>query len=290
MEILSWNIQAAKGVDNIVSTERITSDIRAFSDPDVICLQEILRTPEHDQVADLSQAFPDYECVFGAAINRLYPSGRLEFGNMILTRLPILQITQHKLPQPAEPEQKHMPRQAIELLLVNQNEFLRVTTLHLDYFAAGQRSAQVGYLAGHHQECLARFRSPSPEGGEEQFASMPETARSIYCGDFNLTVDTDDYKTMLKGGCNNNTHGNENQNSASDNASAESGLIDCWRHVHGSATHDPTCGIFDREQWPEGPHCRDFFFASTDVAENVTAMEVETNTAASDHQPLKIKL
>ena len=128
LEILSWNIQAAKGVDNVVSTKRIADHIRTFSNPQVICLQEVLRTPEQDQFAELSREFPDFECLSGAAINRLYPSGRLEFGNMLLSRLPILQVTQHKLPQPAAPQHKHMPRQAIEVILVNNNELLRVTT------------------------------------------------------------------------------------------------------------------------------------------------------------------
>ena len=278
MEILSWNIQAAKGVDNVVSTKRIADHIRAFSKPDVICLQEVMRTPEQDQFAELGAEFPDFECVFGAAINRLYPSGRLEFGNMLLSRLPILQITQHKLPQPAEPEQKHMPRQAIEVVLVNNNEFLRVTTMHLDYFAAKQRTAQVKYLAEHHQECIARNQSPSPEGGEEQFASLAETSRSIYCGDFNLTVDSDDYQTMT------------GRVAGSETSNEKPALLDCWRHVHGNKPHDPTCGIFDRVQWQEGPHCRDFFFASPDVAEHVSSMSVDTSTAASDHQPLKITI
>ena len=278
MEILSWNIQAAKGVDNVVSTRRIADHIRAFSKPDVICLQEVMRTPEQDQFEELGAEFPDFQCVFGAAINRLYPSGRLEFGNMLLSRLPILQITQHKLPQPAEPEQRHMPRQAIEVVLVNNNEFLRVTTMHLDYFAAKQRTAQVKYLAEHHQECIARNQSPSPEGGEEQFASLAETSRSIYCGDFNLTVDSDDYQTMTG-----RVAGSETNN-------GNPALVDCWRQVHGNKPHDPTCGIFDRVQWQEGPHCRDFFFASPDVAEHVSSISVESSTAASDHQPLKITI
>jgi len=67
-------------------------------------------------------------------------------------------------------------------------------------------------------------------------------------------------------------------------------MVDCWRHLHGGKEHDPTCGIFDHVQWKEGAHCRDFFFVSPEVADNVTGMSVETNTAASDHQPLKITL
>jgi len=146
------------------------------------------------------------------------------------------------------------------------------------YFAAKQRTAQVNYLAEHHQECIARNQSPSPEGGEEQFASLAETSRAIYCGDFNLTVDSDDYQTMTG-----RVAGSEINN-------GKPALVDCWRHVYGNKPHDPTCGMYDRVQWQEGPHCRDFFFASPDVAEHVSSISVETSTAASDHQPLKITI
>lgn len=268
-EIVSWNIQAAKGVDGVTSSKRIADDIQAFSNADVICLQEVLRTADDDQVHDIAGFFPDHEVYFGSAINRAHPSGRLEFGNMILTRLNVLQAVYHKLPEPAEPEAKNMPRQAIELILQYNGEPLRVVTTHLEYFAFQQRTAQVHYLAQHHLECIQRFRHPSPTGGTEQFESIPETALSIYAGDFNLTVDSDDYKHLTT-----NT--------------AVSGLKDCWRLVHGEKPHDPTCGIFDHVQWEEGSHCRDFFFASADMAARVSDMGVQLETAASDHQPIKI--
>ncbi len=271
MEILSWNIQAAKGVDEVISTERIANDIKQFADADVICLQEVMCTPASNQVAEFTALFNGYTPVFGAAIDRLYPGGRLQFGNMILTRLPLLQIFLHKLPQPAEPDCKYMPRQAVEVVVQADDELLRVTTLHLEYFAAGQRAAQVNYLVNHHAECLDRFRHPSPEPGQEQFEPLAQTSRNIYCGDFNLTVDSPDYRTMVQEGNND-------------------GLVDCWRQVHQQASHDPTCGIYDRVQWEEGPHCRDFFFASPDVAPSLKEFSVNQKTAASDHQPFKIAL
>ena len=274
MDILSWNIQAAKGVDNVVSIERIVNDIKQLSDADIICLQEILVTPEDNQVEQLSQHFPEHTPVFGAAIDRLDPPGRLQFGNLILCRLPLLQIVHHKLPQPAEPTAKHMPRQAIEIIVDYGDTPLRVVTTHLDYFAEKQRSAQVNYLAEHHRECIQRHLQPSPQGGDVQFQSMTETPLSLYCGDFNLTVGTDDYKTMAAGTA----------------TKSDASLIDCWTKLNGPLPHPPTCGIFDHVQWQEGPHCRDFFFASTKLASRVTHSEVDVQTAASDHQPLFITL
>jgi len=267
--IVSWNIQAATGVDGVTSSKRIADDIRDFADADVICLQEVMRTGENDQVHDIASFFPHHEAFFGTAINRAHPSGRLEFGNMILTRLPVLQAAYHKLPEPAEPESLSMPRQATELILQYNNETLRLVTLHLDYFAVKQRAAQVRYLANLYIEGIQRFRQPSPDVGTEQFKSIPETHLSIFTGDFNFKVDSADYKQLIS-------------------TTEEPGLSDCWRLHHGKKPHDPTCGIFDHVQWKEGPHCRDFFFASPDIAKRVTDMAVQTQTAASDHQPIRL--
>ncbi len=273
IDILSWNIQAAKGVDDVTSVDRIASDIKQLSDADVICLQEVLVTSNVDQLSTLTQHFPEHTPVFGAAIDRLDTIGRLKFGNLILCRLPLLAINQHKLPQPAEPSAKHMPRQAIEVLVSYKDSPLRIVTTHLEYFAEKQRSAQVAYLAAHHVQCLERQRNPSPHGGEAQFASIPETADSIYCGDFNINVDSSDYALI-----------------ANIPDKPTTPLVDCWRHLHPSEPHTPTCGIYDHKQWQDGPHCRDFFFASTALANRVKKITVDTHTAASDHQPLAITI
>jgi len=270
-DIVSWNIQAATGVDGKTCTRRIADDIRSFSDADVICLQEVLRTGEHDQVTEISSFFPDHDVYFGPAINRAHPTGRLEFGNMILSRLTTLQVINHKLPEPAEPGVSNMPRQAIELILQYNSEPVRVLTTHLEFFAVGQRAAQVRYLAERYAESVKRHNNPAPAGGSEQFESIPETALTICTGDFNLTPDSEDYKHLT-------------------NSTDAYALTDCWRLIHGSKPHDPTCGIFDHVQWKEGSHCRDFFFVSPQMATRVIDMAVETETAASDHQPIKITI
>lgn len=268
MNIISWNIQAAKGVDDITSVERIADVINNLADADIICMQEVLCSVKGNQVDELVALFPGHTAWFGAAIDRMDGTNRLKFGNLILSRLPVLQAVLHKLPQPAEPKFKHMPRQAVELLLDDGHSdgCLRVTTTHLDFFAKKQRSAQVSYLAEHYEESCVRAAHPSPDGGEEQFASTPETDRCIYIGDFNLTVDSADYNLMT------NT----------------AGLVDCWVKSHPGIAHEPTCGIFDHVQWQEGPHCRDFCFASANVADSVSDMKVDIDTAASDHQPYLI--
>lgn len=43
-------------------------------------------------------------------------------------------------------------------------------------------------------------------------------------------------------------------------------------------------------QWPQGPHCRDFIFVSAGLARQVRRIEVDTETLASDHQPIMVEL
>jgi len=233
-------------------------------------MQEVLCNVSSNQVMELAALFPEHTPYFGSAVDRIDGTGRLKFGNIILTRLPVLQAIFHKLPQPAEPDFKHMPRQATELLLDdgNSENCLRFTTTHLDYFAQKQRSAQVSYLTNHYIESCDRAAHPSPAGGDQQFQATPETNRCMYMGDFNLTVDSADYKSLTEA----------------------VGLIDCWNKVHKGKPHDPTCGIFDRVQWQEGPHCRDYCFVSPNVADTVSGMTVDIESAASDHQPILVTL
>ena len=67
-------------------------------------------------------------------------------------------------------------------------------------------------------------------------------------------------------------------------------MKDAWLIAYPDQDHKPTCGIFDRKSWPEGPHCRDFFFVAGDCAQEIESIDVDVETDASDHQPLKICL
>ena len=67
-------------------------------------------------------------------------------------------------------------------------------------------------------------------------------------------------------------------------------LHDAWRVCHDKRPHDPTCGLFDHQQWPEGGHCRDYFFVTSDLAARVESVDVALDTTASDHQPVRLLL
>jgi endonuclease/exonuclease/phosphatase family metal-dependent hydrolase len=67
-------------------------------------------------------------------------------------------------------------------------------------------------------------------------------------------------------------------------------LIDAWAARYPGRKHDPTCGIFDRAQWKQGAHARDFFFVSAGLAAKIDSVTVDVKTAASDHQPVRLVL
>ncbi len=279
LRVLSWNIQAARGVDGVTDPARIATVARATAQADIFCFQEVLQETAGcgesaglDQVAALGDHFPGYACFFGPAVDMLMPGGRRRFGNVIFSRLPVLRCAMHRLPHPVDRAVKNMPRQATEILVEAAGDVYRVVTTHLEYFSQTQRSAQVRYLYELYLESLARADAPTTFGGEGIFAPAPETRRTIFCGDFNLTADSHAYRILA------------------DESRTQGALLDAWTLGNPGTTHPPTCGIYDHEQWQEGPHCRDFFFVSPEIARCELLVEVNTQTDASDHQPLVLSL
>lgn len=276
MQILTWNIQGALGVDNVQSISRIADCLHAFADADIICCQEVFREyeengapKEHSQVDELASFFPDHSMFFGAAIDRAHNGGRSAFGNVIFSRLDVEERSVHKLPQPVNSTTRNMVRQATEIIVPYQNEWLRVITTHLEYFGVNQRKAQLDYLATVCLDTSNRAETP-PLPGVGTYRPLAETQKTIICGDFNMTPDQSDYKGFTN--------------------PKDSPIIDSWRFLHPKSDHLPTCGIFDVEQWPDGPHCRDFFFVTSGVQPHLRSMDVDTETNASDHQPVLLTL
>ncbi len=280
--ILAWNIQCGRGVDGVVDLGRIAAVIRRLGDADVLCLQEVAqRMPElddgagADQVAELAALFPDHEPLFGPALDLLGrpQGGRSRFGNLVLSRLPVLQAFRHLLPQPADPDALHMPRQATEVVVAAASGPLRVITPHLEYHSEIQRLAQVERLRELQREVAENTARPRPRPETGPYADRPRPTRCVLCGDLNSRPGDAVLRRLL-----------------APFAGDVPAFLDAWPLVHGSKPHAPTCGIHDRRQWPEGPHCRDFFLVSADLVAALAGFRVDEETAASDHQPLLLEL
>ena len=196
------------------------------------------------------------------------------FGNMILSRLPVLQVFRHLLPWPADPGVKSMQRMALEATLATPFGALRVTTTHLEYYSARQRAAQVERLRDLHREAVAQSRATQPgDASDGPFEPLPRGAAAVLCGDCNFRPGSADHARLLA--------------PFGDGTPA---YLDAWALAHPGAPHAPTVGLHDKAQWPQPAFTFDFVCVSADLAPRVRALEVDASSAASDHQPVLLEL
>jgi endonuclease/exonuclease/phosphatase family metal-dependent hydrolase len=280
MRVVSWNIHWGCGKDGRIRIHAIIDVLRRLN-PDVVCLQEVAANhPELEGSASANQ-FKQLGGAFGGfhlmehAPSEIYKNNvpRL-FGNLILSKYRISQVHRHLLPWPADPEgAAGMPRGLLETVIDAPTGKLRLLTTHLEYYSARQRMAQVQRIRDLHAEACARARLFQPDPNLDapfQLGFRPGSA--ILCGDFNFAPGAEDYQALV--------------------APAEQGvlgLVDAWDVVHGNATRAPTAGLHGYP-WPARPDCYDYFFVTDDLTDRVRAVDVQSETAASDHQPIVLEL
>jgi endonuclease/exonuclease/phosphatase family metal-dependent hydrolase len=265
--ILSWNVQNGRGCDGVIDLARIARVAKAMGDADVYCFQEIARGDPAwdggaDQVAQLAALFPGTTAVFGPTLIR----GERQYGNLLLSRLPVLVAFNHLLPHPAEGGIKHMQRQAIEAVVGTRAGPLRVMTTHLEYYSAAHRSAQLRRLRDIQEEVAQNEAAPA-KAAPSPYDPTPRPAALVLCGDFNMAPDDAEYRQLF-----------------------QPPLVDAWRHARPGEPDPLTTGLFDRVQWPKGGHCRDYFALTPDVARRIVSLDMDAATDASDHQPLRLVL
>jgi endonuclease/exonuclease/phosphatase family metal-dependent hydrolase len=275
MRLITWNVQRVKGCDGIVDPRRIAHDVAAMGGADILCFQEIsCRFDELDGGVDqdriFAELFPYHRSIFRPAVEQQEGDVVRRFGNMTLSRFPVRQVSNHPLPWPAASSVKSMRRQALEVVIETPLGPVRVTNTHLEFHSEEQRRAQVERLMALQDEAV-RGEKPVRSSAREPYAASALVQSAILCGDFNLEPDDPLYAALDQ---------------------AEGGdafYRDAWRLAHPGEPHAPTCGIFDAEQWPEGPHCRDFVFVSGDLGRRIARVTVNDRTSSSDHQPVLVE-
>lgn len=279
MKLMSYNVQWFRGVDGVVDPARTLNAARAFSDFDVLCLQEIAQDypglaggGDFDQPARVAALLPGYQVFYTPGLDELRGDGsarRKRFGNLIATRLPVLQVEHAQLPWLADASGPSMRRVCTVLTVQTRSGLLRVMTTHLEYFAASQRQAQTARLRALHAEANALARTVGTQAmGQGTYGAKPHTTRALLCGDFNCEVGTPEYAQLT--------------------APGEDAFVDVFRHLHPGAAQPGTFGLYDHTYMKQPIAC-DFVFASPEVAPLARSFRVEQQLQCSDHQPVVVE-
>jgi len=144
VRILSYNIHHGEGVDGKVDLERLARVIKA-TEPDLVALQEVDRNTQRTSKVDQPSEFArltGMHVFFGWNIP--YQGG--DYGNAILSKYPIKQTRNHKLPSFYKNEQRGVIEAEIEFPGFQPPLLLLAT--HLDYRGQSEeRPASVKKIA-----------------------------------------------------------------------------------------------------------------------------------------------
>src|SRR3712207_439282 len=151
VRLVTFNTHHGVGDDGRHDLPRLAK-VLAAAEADVICLQEVDRrfggrSEDVDQALLLARAL-DMQLAWGPAIDepRGKDADRRQYGNAVLSRLPVLVSDVHPLPGGGE------PRSALRTMVELDGGALWVTTTHLSTRSPQERAEQLAAIAQLHTE------------------------------------------------------------------------------------------------------------------------------------------
>lgn len=289
MQLVTWNTQWCCGLDGKVSPERILETVQAMGPADVLCFQEIAVNypqlaghPGH-QIEQLQALLPDWRIFFGPAVNEWTAAGHQQFGNLIATRLPVLQVQHYPLPYPSEANVRSMPRMCTVVTVKDpQLGPVRVMTAHLEYHSQRQRISQARFLRRMHFEALSQtYGAPQFAHDGTPYQSKPHTEHAVLCGDFNFDAHQPEYSALRA-----KAEVMECLEAGWPERVVGARWHDAWHVLHRQKPQPPTFSLFDRQYGPEPVAC-DFVWVSDSLRSQVRSLDIDGQTQASDHQPMR---
>lgn len=275
----SYNIQYGVGKDGRFDLDRTVAEIGAA---DLVALQEVdrhvARSAMVDQVTEIAARMPGMHWVYGPGIDAdaseevdgTIVHRRRQFGNMVLSRWPILSSANHLLPKSAFVHQVHSRRAMIETVIETPLGPLRFASVHFDHIGPETRLPQIeaakrvlldGPATG------ATWGGPFADGWFDRPAP-PMPTPVILMGDFNFAPDSSEYGKFL------GTSGSHGR------LSYVHGFADAWvaaGHGESDGYSIEFCGIRKRID-----HC----FVTADLAPRVKRAWIDNEAQGSDHQPV----
>jgi endonuclease/exonuclease/phosphatase family metal-dependent hydrolase len=283
MRLVSYNIQYSLGKDGRFDIARIADAVRGA---DVIALQEIERFYKRsgflDQPAELAKLLPEHHWVYGPSLD-LDASGeisngrpvhrRRQFGNMLLSRLPIVSTRNVMLPRIGTVEQFGFQRAALEGVIAAPRGAVRLYSLHLDHLADEMRAPQVEAILNLHarasREGGAWTGTHRGEWSESPPPPMPVDA--VLMGDFNFAPTSPLYSRIV--GPLSPIYGRIN---------TIGGFIDSWVAAGHREDEGATCN----NPRHEFGHRIDYCFVSAGLVPRIKRAWIDEAAEGSDHQPI----
>lgn len=169
LRIVTYNIHHAEGVDGVLDLDRIAGILLAL-DPDVVCLQEVDRNLPRTKQLDMPVLFAEklkMQVVFEP--NYRFDGG--DYGNAVLSRLPILGYSNQALPGPEGVE----PRGCLHVQIKVGDSPVDILCTHLGLRGL-ERAEQAKAIA----------------------ATLPGSTPVVLCGDMNENESGAGLKTFLE--------------------------------------------------------------------------------------------
>jgi endonuclease/exonuclease/phosphatase family metal-dependent hydrolase len=286
MKCVSYNIQFGFGIDARYDLDRVVEAVRGA---DVIALQEVTRNSPMNQdrnmVADIRAMLPDYFAVYGpnfeAEMGSHVKDGkaidvRLQFGNMILSRTPILSSRNLLLPRTRSYDKLNLQRGALEALIDTPFGPVRFYSTHLDHRGADERLMQIRFL-------MDRVLGYPMEGGsltgvaEMGFTDPPHPEAFVLMGDFNMLPGSPEYVAVA---------GQVDHEFGTPTVSRFA--VDAALRVDGEP--GTTCVNLE-DPADTSRHKRiDYCFVHASIASRIKAFRVDQQAIGSDHKPVWVVL
>jgi endonuclease/exonuclease/phosphatase family metal-dependent hydrolase len=284
MRVVSYNIQYGTGKDGRIDLERIASDI---GDADIIALQEVERyfstTGDIDQPAALAALFPTHFWVYGAGVDLHAATDedknrRRQFGNMLLSRWPVLSSRNHLLPKTGYLDHLALQRSALEAVIETPLGDLRVYSVHLGHVGAPERRRQIAALMEIVNEAPSEGGVVSGRHVSKHWttdaALPPMPAPAMLFGDFNLAPEDAEYELLVG-----------ERNDKYQRLTTHRLLVDAWT----AAGHDVNAGDTCFDHFGHSQRI-DYALLTPELADRVKAVCVDNEAQGSDHQPLSLQL
>lgn len=286
MNFVSYNIQYGFGLDGRYDLPRIA---RSLEGADVIALQEVTRGFSRngfaDMAADVAAFFPDYFWVYGPACDmhveaakeglRPVPGTRFQFGNMVLSRWPVISTRTLLLPRSRTIGKINLQRGATEAVIKAPGGAFRVYSVHLDHVSADERIRQLQFLNAQINAFVQEGGSLTG-GGEFDLPEPPLPEDYVIMGDFNMEPESPEYCALA--GAGGGYYGRV----------ARVGTpIDAFAAL--SAYRPGSYSWMDPEDHGKRMHL-DYCFVSCGLEARLKSARIDTQSEGSDHFPLWVEI